>query len=86
MVIVFFFIRTASGTLISCPIPKEKALCIHRKIGDGGENLQQVTVGWSAGRYDTEFAHVTGEKMSADASVTTDFTLKFAEIIETEEF
>lgn len=82
---LWFLQERRRGTPISGPILREKALCIHSKIIDGGEFI--ASEGWLTrwkARHGVHFAQVSGEKMSADASGATDFTSKFVEIIKTE--
>lgn len=81
---LWFLQEWRKDTPISGPILRDS--CIHSKIIDGGEFIAREgwLTSWKA-RHGVHFVHVSGEKMSADASGVTDFTSKFTEIIKTEE-
>ncbi|XP_054737670.1 jerky protein homolog-like [Anastrepha obliqua] len=83
---IWFLQERRRGTPIGGPILKEKALAIHQKINIGGDFV--ASDGWLnrwKKRHGIHFAHVSGEKLSADTSGVTEFKTKFGEMVKTEE-
>ncbi|XP_054725301.1 jerky protein homolog-like [Anastrepha obliqua] len=83
---IWFLQERRRGTPIGGPILKEKALAIHQKINIGGDFVasDDWLNRWKK-RHGINFAHVSGEKMSADTSGATQFKTKFGEMVKTEE-
>ncbi|XP_053949417.1 jerky protein homolog-like [Anastrepha ludens] len=83
---IWFLQERRRGTPIGGPILKEKALTIHQKNNIEGDFV--ASDGWLnrwKKRHGIHFAHVSGEKMSADTSGATEFKTKFGEMVKTEE-
>ncbi|XP_054744414.1 jerky protein homolog-like [Anastrepha obliqua] len=83
---IWFLQERRRGTPIGGPILKEKALAIHQKINIGGDFV--ASDGWLnrwKKRHGIHFAHVSGEKMSANTSGATEFKTNFGEMVKTEE-